>query len=673
MADSTGSIAQTALEIASAVSDALPPPWNVAGTALEVISDILPFFFPDASEDGASVDQVITVIAQAFEQQDIYEAVSAIATTAHVFASYTAPGALDIKFPASVNDALKNHPGDAFAQLYTFLQNAIGGIDESALLEPITSMESDASGDVSIQFANKQAYFLSTFAYGVSVYVLLASYWISLAVSTDGPIAAIDMDVDVPINNLADAGLSDNSGWIQYATAAVDAFSQLVEDRLGQVSPVTPGTFGIHEISVSYFADEGTPVTNLNPSSLGGTFEVWTGPGASTYTIDTFVGWPGNFLSYMPADTNAVFAVYNPFGQDQSGAVQPVREAYCELMRQTLYNNYFDPGAMTQTIQGWTTALAKLQYATYRLYLFYAGSGGSTNIWMSLPAQGEVSDGTDWQAPNSLEPGINTATAPSPVICNFSLYVFYKGIGADTNIYIAHPGVPVFDGSEWSATVLQAGINTTCAPAAICWQNSIYLFYKGTNTLIYIAEAQNNDVDVETAWSLTPLEAGINTCDTPAPVVFDGKMYLFYRGLENAIYLALPPADGDVADGSNWTAMLLELTSSTIAAPAAVAFRNALYVFFTAGDNICVATPASGDVTNGSAWSTTVLDGISSAYAPAPVVYNGELHLFFTGSDSYIYVAQPPTAANVATGSAWVVNRLNDRITTNAAPSVAVL
>ena len=104
--------------------------------------------------------------------------------------------------------------------------------------------------------------------------------------------------------------------------------------------------------------------------------------------------------------------------------------------------------------------------------MFYKGSGNDTNIYVAR-STGDPFNGFTWKY-DRLNRGINTTSAPQPVVVGDSLYLFYKGSGGDTKIWVAQP--PLLPsasadllsvrGDDWRWDPLNPPINTSAAPWA---------------------------------------------------------------------------------------------------------------------------------------------------------------------------------------------------------------
>lgn len=373
-------MSNTTLEVVSTLAEdvagALPPPWG--DVVPEFIGDLLGFFFPpdNSTPSTVTLEQIVAavsaIVAQQFTLNDIVQATSGIGATANTFASDTGPG-VNVPFPSNINQALKDDPSGIFANLYIFLQNAVTGSDPTLLIDPMTSMATESTGDISPADSNLQAAFLPTFAYGVSTFLMLATYWVALAVSAQGPTVVASLPLQGAVDRLTGAPFFGQKGLIAYAAASSSAFLTLVQERLSQVGPATPFSYFAdldHQEFGVYFQDNGEPVTGFDPSGLTAVLDVIDSSGN---VVQETVSWPGNLPLSQPGAPNVVYCVQNPNNtQQQTDAVAGVQSSYVSLLQQTIFNNYFDPGLMTQTIQQWNASVTKLQAAI-------AGTAGGSN------------------------------------------------------------------------------------------------------------------------------------------------------------------------------------------------------------------------------------------------------------------------------------------------------
>ena len=250
-----------------------------------------------------------------------------------------------------------------------------------------------------------------------------------------------------------------------------------------------------------------------------------------TPAVVTFAG--GLYAFYKGAGTDSRIFVAQPAG----GNIQDGGSWHAEPMKEdrTIKTNAAPGGAVFNNTP----------------YMFFTGTG-DTNVYIARPA-GNAGEGKSWSA-HRLNPAINSITAPAVVAFNGVFYMFYKGVGADTSIYLARStGGDVFDGSTWSTTRLTAdNIKTNAAPGVVVYHGALYLFYKSaTDTNIFIAHSGGDVFDGNT-WSATRLNPSINTFDKPRPVVVGDSLYLFYKGSgDNYIWIGLPGTDP--LNGNGWT------------------------------------------------------------------------------------------------------------------------
>lgn len=315
-------------------------------------------------------------------------------------------------------------------------------------------------------------------------------------------------------------------------------------------------------------------------------------------------------------------------------------------------------------------------------YMFYKGSGPDTFIYVAHSPDSNLADGSAWGA-TPLNPGINTSDAPAAVSFNGSPYVFYKGSGGDSRIYVAQPptGSDILNGPAWSANPLNPAINTSTAPAVAAFNGALYMLYKGSggDTNVYIGRSTANTVGDGSSWSANRLNPAINTSAAPAVATLNQQLYMLYKGSggDTNIYIA-SSTGGDIFDGSTWSATRLNPAINTSVAPGIVVFNGTLYMFYKGSGNdtnIYIAKSTGGNILDGNTWSATRLNvGINTVAAPRPVVVGSSLYLFYMGSggDTKIWVAQP-SGDDLFNGDAWQTQPLNPGINTSTAPGAAVM
>ena len=358
---SSAETAEIALEIAATVAEALPPPWDAAAPITTVISGVLKLFFSDSTSpsQAPTLEQIVGAMRDLAAEGEIKDAKDQITTLLQNFISQTNSS---ISLPPSIDYALNQESSGVFSTLYHFLHDTVTGVGNGELWNAITSMATDQGGDVCKAGDNLQARYLPTFVYGVSTYVLLAKYWVSLAYSVNRTLTPDMLSLDEVINQLGTTQVEGQPGWIGYADMACRSFEAQVEARLNQVGLVTP--FSYHpsllsgEYFVAYFTDNGSAVDGFDKTPLAPALGLPSFPGAMHGPLPVK---GGGYPPDLPDGT-----VYQLYVQNEPPAyvpVQQLRQAYVEQMREVIYANYFDVSKMQQTITHLREALGQLQAA----------------------------------------------------------------------------------------------------------------------------------------------------------------------------------------------------------------------------------------------------------------------------------------------------------------------
>jgi hypothetical protein len=156
-----------------------------------------------------------------------------------------------------------------------------------------------------------------------------------------------------------------------------------------------------------------------------------------------------------------------------------------------------------------------------------------------------------------------TDTAPAAVLFNNMVYLFTKGIG-DKAIYVR-----TYASGNWNSAptpVPNEGV-TDVSPAAVTFNNKLYLFTKGIgDKAIYV-----RTMDASGNWNSGPTQVpneGV-TDVAPAAASFNNMLYLFTKGIgDKAVYVRTMDASG------NWNSAPTQVPGggTTDAALAAVAW-----------------------------------------------------------------------------------------------------
>ncbi len=282
------------------------------------------------------------------------------------------------------------------------------------------------------------------------------------------------------------------------------------------------------------------------------------------------------------------------------------------------------------------------------------------------------------------------------------LYVIYKGANSDQRLWLAQTPDPDYSlGDAWNHDEMKLlsgpglDLDTVDTPAAISFQNKAYIFYRTSDDRIFVAQPTNSGSFGKASWQKysldpvlnpqgnPPVNVSIRTSAAPAVVVLKSLLpAILFKGAgsDTAIYAAQLGGDENkrtVQDAKFWGTRSLSSSIRTSAAPAAVVFNRVLYMFYKGSDaghdtHIYIAR-SSGDALTGT-WSSIELNPkINTSAAPGTVVFRGVLYMFYKGSgnDTNIYIAR--STGDLFDGSAWKYDRLNPGINTISAPRPVVI
>lgn len=141
---------------------------------------------------------------------------------------------------------------------------------------------------------------------------------------------------------------------------------------------------------------------------------------------------------------------------------------------------------------------------------------------------------------------VNSTASPAAVEVGERLFIFYKGANDDPGIYITQ-SVPGEDGQQqWTdAQRLPGQVNTSDGPTALVEGSTIYLFYKGSgsDTQIWVVRSQ----DGGSTWYQAVMPNWVNTAVRPDVLSFAGSFYVVYRGSGNdqGLYIEAVPTNLD--------------------------------------------------------------------------------------------------------------------------------
>lgn len=163
-----------------------------------------------------------------------------------------------------------------------------------------------------------------------------------------------------------------------------------------------------------------------------------------------------------------------------------------------------------------------------------------------------------------------------------------------------------------------------------------------------------------------PAGTEINGVDTtssaPAACVFDGKLYVFWRGSNNGLFYSAS------TDGLAWPNGLGIHQQTTAAYPAACVLGNELFVFWMGSDstgsiNYCTTT-------DGQTWSTPATIAGGTTASPAACVFQNRLYVFWPRTSSPARIGYSVFDPGSRTWSGGIINDID---WTSAAVAACVL
>ena len=225
------------------------------------------------------------------------------------------------------------------------------------------------------------------------------------------------------------------------------------------------------------------------------------------------------------------------------------------------------------------------------LYVFYQGPNENGGLYYMTS-----SDGVNWTAASQVFDA-NLTDSPSPVVFNGKLYVFYQGLWGATHWTL----YSVWDGTSWSATISVPDYGLWYSPSAVVFNDLLYVFVRGQGSGSQVLWCKTSTDGTNWSASTQPQlgngESGSFFPDqSPAAVVFNGKLYIFSSGNAQLDYFSS-------SDGSSWGQ--LYAVGGTYGSsegafisgwPAAVSDSGTLYCLYQSseGGRLGVATSTDG-------------------------------------------------------------------------------
>jgi hypothetical protein len=265
-----------------------------------------------------------------------------------------------------------------------------------------------------------------------------------------------------------------------------------------------------------------------------------------------------------------------------------------------------------------------------QLCVIYVNSGYSNSIWYT-PYNGS------WSAGIALAP-LGLSFSPSTAVFTPSgqtsplLFYMCQGMYNDGSLWCN-----VYNGANWIATYPVEGSNTLSqAPGQVVFNNTLYCFYQGyasgsggntgNGQLWYVTSTDGS------TWSDPTQVSGGFVTNSPAPVVFNSKLYVFYQYGGQGDYLYYSSS----SNGTDWDGPVRvgPCVADMWNSPAPVVFNNTLYVFFMGSSNNSVIWYATMNTSGDWCSSCTSVSGANTCDSPSAVVYGNNIYLFYNADDN---------------------------------------
>ncbi len=246
--------------------------------------------------------------------------------------------------------------------------------------------------------------------------------------------------------------------------------------------------------------------------------------------------------------------------------------------------------------------LSTVSYNNYnRLFMGVRGTSGG--IYVRSKSSGGWSS---WQALDGTTP-----SAPALMPFNSRLYMAVRG--GDGAVYVRSKNY-AFPGS-WTAWTSLGG-STPAAPALVVYRNRLYLFVKGAGSYAPIYYRSMSTGGSWSAWASIP---NSHTLDAPAAVVYDDRLWVFDLGSDHKLYLAKMDSSG------NWTWAGAPLSIQTTHSPGVTVFQNDVWLFVKGSPSTYPSNAISYARYSHSSGSWSGLTTIDGTTVASPSVAAGSL------------------------------------------------
>jgi hypothetical protein len=258
-------------------------------------------------------------------------------------------------------------------------------------------------------------------------------------------------------------------------------------------------------------------------------------------------------------------------------------------------------------------------------FVFYKGMGEDTRIFMTRNAG--IPDEGGWTPAKPLPPGINTSDAPSAAAIGSVIFVVYKGSGTDVGVWLAQS---TDLGETWHTRLLSGHVNTSTRPEAVVIGFNVHVVYKGTGIDDHIFSLSS----LAGTPPFVVLPPDVNTSASPSAVHVNGSTFVFYKGVTNDPGIWMTRNYGGPSSETYVPTRRLPDAVNTSDAPSAVMMGNTIYVVYKgSGPDTRVFVVRSSD--QGQSWSMTQMpNDVSTSTRPEAFVHEGSLYVLYKGSGS---------------------------------------
>jgi hypothetical protein len=299
------------------------------------------------------------------------------------------------------------------------------------------------------------------------------------------------------------------------------------------------------------------------------------------------------------------------------------------------------------------------------MYVFYQGEGSSADELLYTALVNE-----SWSQPAALAADISgTASAIVATPSGYSspqLFVFY-GDGDGVLFYCQGSGSAWNNGQVTAASSLSSGTSATVL------EGEIYVFYQGaSNALCYSLMTASGQWFSGTVSDVTISQSPAAVTFTP-PTSTTAAIYLFYTDSSGDGLLWYVTYDGSAvgtpaqlvpAGGSATTAIMSESPAAAVFTPSGAPSAQLFVCYQGPGSNAQLWCSNSPD---GISWTAAQVAGASMANSPSVLSGNGTLNVIYEGSGSSGGVLYAATA----NGSTWTTPIQTGMLLSNS-PSLAV-